>query len=137
PLRPDDAALVLLAATAEGLHRNGLAIEIVQLRFVVEGVDVARPTVHEEEDDALGLGGQVPVLRRKRVREGRDAVGGDGLAGEEAVGGEQAGERRGGEAGAGLPEEFAAGAATEGALVMIHGSNPSPFSHGSPTRERG
>ena len=56
PLRPDDAALVLLAAAAERLDRDRLAVEAVELRLVVEGIDVARPAVHEQEDDALRLG---------------------------------------------------------------------------------
>ena len=38
-------------------------------RLVVEGVDVARAAVHEEEDDALRLGGEVRLLRRQRVDE--------------------------------------------------------------------
>ena len=85
PLRPDDAALVLVAAAAEGLHRGSSCRPAVQLRLVVEGVDVARAAVHEQEDDALGLGGEVRLLRGQRVDERRRAVGGDGLAGEEAV----------------------------------------------------
>ncbi len=37
-----------------------------QLRLVVEGIDVARRAVHAQEDDALGLRGEVRLLRRER-----------------------------------------------------------------------
>ena len=56
PLGAHHAPLVALAAAAEGLHRDGLAVQGVELRLVVEGVDMARAAIHEEEDDALGLG---------------------------------------------------------------------------------
>ena len=69
PLRPDDPALVLLAAAAEGLHLHGLAVQAVQLRLVVERIDVAGPAVHEQEDHALRLGGEVRLLRRQRIGE--------------------------------------------------------------------
>ena len=46
-----------------------LPSSVVELRLVVEGIDVARPAVHEEEDDALGLGRQRRRLGRQRVGE--------------------------------------------------------------------
>ena len=68
PLGSDDATLVALAATAEGLHRDRLAVQGIELGLVVEGVDVARPPVHEEEDDALGLGGIMRSLGLQGIR---------------------------------------------------------------------
>ena len=72
------------------LTGDRLAVQRVELGLVVERVDVARPAVHEQEDDALGLGRQRRGLGRQRVDERRDAVGRDGLPGQEAVAAEQA-----------------------------------------------
>ena len=69
PLRPDDPALVLLAASAERLDGDRLAVELVELGLVVEGVDLAGTAVHEEEDDALGPGRQHRLLGGQRVGE--------------------------------------------------------------------
>ena len=101
PLRPDDPPLVLLAAPAERLDGDRLAVELVQLRLVVERVDLARPAVHEQEDDALGL------RRRSAAASGRagwpTGVGAVGArrrrVAEEAVAGEQAGQASAGEPG--------------------------------------
>ena len=68
PLGSDDATLVALAATAEGLHRDRLAVQGVELGLVVESIDVARPTIHKEEDDALGLGGIMRSLGLLGIR---------------------------------------------------------------------
>src|SRR5437773_1967297 len=69
PLRPDDAAFVLVPAAAEGFDGDRLAVERVELRFVVEGIDVAGPAVAEDEDDRLGLGREVRLLWGERVDE--------------------------------------------------------------------
>ena len=102
-------------AAAEGLDRDRLAVQLVQLRLVVERIDLAGTAVHEQEDDALGLRRQRRLLRSERIAELRHALGGAGLLGEEVVQREQAGQREAGEAGAGFPEELAAGAAAKGA----------------------
>jgi hypothetical protein len=114
PFGSDDAALVLLAAAAERFDGDGLAVEFVELRFVIEGIDVAGAAVHEKEDDALGLSGQRRRLGRERVGELVFRLGGRGAV-EKTIPRQQPGERDAGEAGAGLPEELAAGAAAEGA----------------------
>ena len=109
PLRADDAALVLVPAPAEGLDGNRLAVEGVQGRLVVEGLDLAGAAVHEQEDDGLGLGRLHRRLGGHRVGEPRrrDFGGpGDGVA-------HHPGERRPGEPAAGLPEELAPRAAAE------------------------
>ncbi len=85
PLRPHDPSLTLLAAASLRLHLDRLAVEIVELRLVVEGVDMAGAAVHEEEDHALRLGGEVGDLRGQRIGPGLDAVGGPRLPGEEAA----------------------------------------------------
>ena len=55
--------------------RRVLAVELLQFRLRIEGIDVRRPAVHEQEDDALDLGGKVPDLRRQRPRrDGRRFV---------------------------------------------------------------
>ena len=118
PLGTDDAALVAVAAAALGLHLDGLAVEPVELGLVVEGVDMARAAVHEQEDDALGLARQQGRLARQRVgpRAGqrRDAVERLRLPREEPVMRQHARERDARERAAGLPEELAPRAAAEG-----------------------
>src|SRR5207249_6348349 len=109
PLGADDAALVAVAAAPEGLHRDSATVQGVQDRLVIEGVDVTGTAVHEQEDDALGLGRKVRRPRGQRVDVGGRRI--RGTAAEEAVRGQQAGEGQAREAGAGLPEELAAGAA--------------------------
>src|SRR5262249_23003376 len=41
PLWTDDAALIAVAAAPEGPHRDSAAIEAVEARLVVEGIDLA------------------------------------------------------------------------------------------------
>ena len=55
PLWPYDSAFILFSTTPESLHVNSFPIERVKVRLVVKSVHVARPTVHEEEYDVLGL----------------------------------------------------------------------------------
>ena len=55
-----------------------LAVALLQLGLVVPGVDLARPAVHEQPDDALGLGREVrstagPAGLRPGCRRGRTA----------------------------------------------------------------
>ena len=85
PFRPHDPSLALRAAAPLRLHLDRLAIEIVELRLVVEGVDMAGAAVHEEEDHALRFGGEVGDLGRERIGPGLDAVGGPRLSGKEAA----------------------------------------------------
>ena len=41
--------------SGEGL-RHRLAVELIQVRLVVEGLEVGRAACHAEENDPLGLG---------------------------------------------------------------------------------
>src|SRR5262245_26588215 len=68
PLGPHHTAFILLAAAAESFHLDSLAVQVVELWLVVERVNVAWPAVHEKENDALGLGRQVRLLRRQWIR---------------------------------------------------------------------
>ena len=52
----------------EGL-RNGLTVELLQFRFVVEKLQLARASGHEEINDAPGPWRKVGFLRRERVRK--------------------------------------------------------------------
>ena len=90
PLGPDDPPLVLLAAPAEGLDGDRLAVERIELGLVVERIDMAGPAVHEQKDDALGLGGELRRLGRQRVDERRHAVGRHGLTVQKPFGSQQA-----------------------------------------------
>ena len=80
PLRSDHAALVPFSAAAKGLHINRLPVERVERGLVVKRVHLARPAIHEEENDALRLRREVRLLRRERIRERSGPVGSDGLA---------------------------------------------------------
>ena len=75
PLRADDTATGFLTATPKGLHLNGLAIERIHLGFVVKGVHLARPAVHEQKDHVLGLARQRRIFRFERIIPRRLAVG--------------------------------------------------------------
>ena len=85
PLRPHDTALALLAAAALRLYFDRLAVERVERGLVVEGIDVARAAVHEQEDHALRLGGEVGRLGGERIDVGRQAVGGPRLPREKTL----------------------------------------------------
>ena len=56
PFGTHDPATSTLALSTEGWNINGLAVETVQLGFVVKRVDLAGTAVHEEENDAPSLG---------------------------------------------------------------------------------
>ena len=56
-----------------------LVVHADHRRLVVERVDMAGAAVHVKEDDALGLGGKMRLLRGQRIGELRRAVGGAGL----------------------------------------------------------
>ncbi len=134
PLGADDSPLIFLAAAAEGLDRDRLAVQRVKVGLKVEGIDVARTAVHEQEDDALRLCPKRRDPGSERIDEGRDAVGRDGLTCEEAVGLHEPCKRRRPEAAADLPEEFAAGAATERAGWRTVRTEQRTFIHGGSSR---
>ncbi len=113
-LGPTTRPSCFLAAAAEGFDGDGFAVEIIELGLVVEGIDVGRSAIHEEEDDALGLGQKLADTGRLRIKPGGGAMGGKGLFTEETVAIKQSGQRDAGEAGAGLPEKFTARAPAKG-----------------------
>ena len=49
--------------------RQRLAVVLRQHRLGIEGIDVRRAAVHEEEDDALGLAGKRRRFGRQRVEQ--------------------------------------------------------------------
>ena len=55
PPRLDDAALILVPATAKRFHFDRLAVHADHRRLVVERVDMAWTAVHEQKDHALRL----------------------------------------------------------------------------------
>src|SRR5262249_55048700 len=79
PLRADDAALVLVPGSAERLDGDRLAIERIELRLVVEGVNVTRSAIAEDEDNALRLRLEGGLFGRQRINELADAIGRDSL----------------------------------------------------------
>src|SRR5262249_51349707 len=79
--------------------REGLAVALGQERLRVEGVNVTRPAVGEDVDDALGLRGEVGLSRRERV--------GDRLGSQRAGLVENSGEAEGPEPEAAAAEEVA------------------------------
>src|SRR5262245_33966844 len=77
PLGANGAALVAVAAAAEGAYGDGAAVERIELRFVVEGIDVAGTAVHEQEDHALRLALEVRPAWGERIDEAARLIGGD------------------------------------------------------------
>ena len=55
------------AIALEQLGRGQRAVELGELRLVVEQLQVARPARHEQEDHPLGLGREVRRLGRQRI----------------------------------------------------------------------
>src|SRR6266542_1334346 len=96
PLRTNDAALVLVPTPAEGLDRDRLAVERIELRLVVKSIDMARSTIAEDEDNALRLWLEGWQLGRQWIDKLADAIGCDGLPREE-VRAEQSGQGNAGE----------------------------------------
>ena len=86
---------------------NRLAVQLGQLRLVVEQLQLTRRTGHEQEDDVLGLGGEVRLLRGQRVGEGP-------VIRRRAAFVQERRQRGGAEADAALAEEMAAGLQEEG-----------------------
>ena len=113
PLRTHDPATSTLALSTESWNVNGLAIEAVQLGFVVKRVDLAGTAVHEEENDAPSLGcmGEEWALQIGREIWGK-TMGRLGLARDPRVP-EEVGQSDAGESTAGLPQELPTSAATE------------------------
>src|SRR5688572_13918706 len=67
PFRLDGAPPVAVSAAPGRLDLDSLVSPAVHGGLVVEGVNVARPAVHIEEDGALGFWREVRLLRRKRI----------------------------------------------------------------------
>lgn len=49
-------------------RRRQLAVELVEQRLWVERIEVAGPAMHEEKNDALGLGWKVPRFGGEWIR---------------------------------------------------------------------
>src|SRR2546427_178771 len=88
------------AVAFDELFGRRFAVPFLQRRFVIEQFEVARRAGHEEVNDALGLGGELRLLRREWTRERR----GRGPA----IFTKERAERDGAEADAALLEEPAA-----------------------------
>lgn len=112
PLGPNDATFVLVPATAKSLDRDRLAIQRIKMGLVVKRIDLARPAIHEQEDDRLGLRRDHRLLGRERIDELRCLIIGVQLV-EEAIAGEQASEGEAAKATAHFPQGFTTGTVAE------------------------
>ena len=56
PLGPNHPSLVFVSPATKGFDINGFTIQRIEFRLVVEGIHVARTTIHEQEDHVFGLG---------------------------------------------------------------------------------
>ena len=65
----EELVLVDAAARLDRAERRGqrLAVQSREVGLGVEGIEVARPAGHEQEDDALGRRLEVRLLRRERI----------------------------------------------------------------------
>jgi hypothetical protein len=59
PSRFDNPSGVAMPTAPESLDFHRLIVATLHLRLVIEGIDMAWPTIHEEEDHALGLRSKV------------------------------------------------------------------------------
>lgn len=119
PTRFHDPPLVAAPLAAVRFDFDGLVIAADQCRFVIEHVDMARPTVHVEKDDALGLGGKMGRLRRQRAGPRRDSIGGHGLLGKEPLLIQESGQRQPGKPGSRLPKKLPPGASAKRAVLLL------------------
>ena len=101
--RGHQGSVSLIAALRAEVRRQRLAGVAGQRRFGVEGIDVRRAAVHEQEDEPLGPGRKVRVLGGERI--GRPAPG----RCEHARLGEDARQGNGAEAATNAAENLAAG----------------------------
>lgn len=62
PLRLNDTAFVFFPTTPKSFHLHRLSIHPLHSRFVIEGIDVGRPTIHEEKNNALRLRRKISLL---------------------------------------------------------------------------
>ena len=97
PAGLDEEAVELAGLVEPARRGDGLAVVARELGLVVEGVHLRNAAGGVEEDDAVGLRGEVAGARGKRVRGGRLGF----VA--------KASEGEGTEAAGGAAEEFAAG----------------------------
>ena len=69
PLGAHYATFVALSSAPEGFYVDSLPVKGIEVRLVIEGVDVAWPSVHEKKDYGLRFAGEGRVLWCKRVNE--------------------------------------------------------------------
>ena len=116
PFRSDDASLIAMAAATERFDRDRFAVKRIELRLVIERIDMARPAVAKDEDDALRLGLQLRRLRSHRTDELRRGL---SLLGKETVAREHPAQRESAETVAGLPQELAPRSSAELTRAVI------------------
>src|SRR3954453_19061608 len=113
PLGPNDSSLFALASATEGGDGDGFAIQWIKSWLIIECIDLAGPTVHEQENDALGLGCKVRGFGREWIGNGTQGRSPGGFQGEEFVQREQAAQRQAGKPPACLPKELSPRATAE------------------------
>jgi hypothetical protein len=111
PARLNDAAPVLVAAAPKGLDLHGLVVAAIHLRLVVERVDLARTTIHIQEDTRRRVGVVVRRLGGQRVLVRSQLVGLCTPRQKFLPEHRRQGDRR--KPTTGFPEHLAAGATTE------------------------
>src|SRR6476659_9836586 len=75
PPRLDDAALILVPASAKRFYIDRFAIHADHLRLIVERVDMARTAIHKEENDTLCLRWQQRRFHSQWIGELRSSRG--------------------------------------------------------------
>ena len=112
-------ALKFLADVSIALAKadlDRLAVQLVQLGLVIERVDVAGPTVHEQKNDAPRHGRFLRCPRCHRIHEPAHSVSGHRLPIEKPVASQHSRQGHRGERTPGLPQEFTPGPSAEGVL---------------------
>ena len=122
PFRFDDTSLVFVSTTTEGFDVDRFAIHAVHAGLIVKGVDMTRTAIHEQEDHALRLRGEMRWLGSKRVLIGALTIRCMCLACEKTVSGEHRREWQGRKTTSCLPKEFASCASAKLFAVVLHQS---------------
>ena len=106
PLGPHDTAFVLFPTPSFCFYRNSFPVETVENWFIVKRIDMARPAIHKQKDDALCFGSKVWWLGGKWIDVGSYTVGRDGLTRKKSVSIEEPCKSHAGKSASSLPEKF-------------------------------
>ena len=113
PFGTNDHTFIFMPTSAKGFYLDGFIIELVKFRFVVERVDLTRPTIHEKKNNVFCFGQPRRHFLSQRIVVGSYSIGRQRLGGEKSIFGQQAGQGDGTKAPSRFVKKLATGAMTK------------------------